>query len=105
MDEPHNPTEMEIADSKLTAELKKWDVLGVLIADLPTNGGQVHMSLRIDTINELLIEKGIYTREESDLKMKQTSVKTLEVMRKEIEPRVAAAKLEAIKNGRLGPIQ
>lgn len=95
------PTVLEKAQADLQAELRKWDVLQVDIGSITTAGGLVRISQRIDTIIAILMEKEIVTQEELDLKFNQIALESLQEIRAQMEPAIVAAKLEAIKNGKL----
>jgi hypothetical protein len=94
------PTELEKAQARLKNELEKWDVLGVDIGTVQTQGGMVRLSQRIDALIHVLLEKGIFVEEDIDMAFCVKSVESLEEIRKEIGPAVAQARLDAIKNGR-----
>lgn len=95
-------TKLEKAHIDLKHEIEKWDVLQVDISTLVPNGGLIKVSHRTDTLILLLIEKGVFTQEEADLKFVQVALENLRQIRTEVvEPAVREAKLQAIKNGTL----
>lgn len=94
------PTEDEILEAQFIKELEAWDQIQVDIGTVSIQGGQVKISMRIDVLTELLIEKGVITAEEANRKMWEVALTVLPPMREEITPIVQEAKLNAIKNGR-----
>ena len=58
------PTELEVLESKYRKELEKWDHLGVDLGNIMTQGGLVHLSLRIDALTAMLAEKEVFTQDE-----------------------------------------
>jgi hypothetical protein len=47
------------------------------------------------------LEKEIIDQEEADLALAKHQLQVMQSIRKELEPQIAAARLEAIKNGNL----
>ena len=93
------PTELEVLESKYRKELEKWDHLGVDLGNIMTQGGLVHLSLRIDALTAMLAEKEVFTQDELNTIFLTKALEVLAKMREEVEPAVTAARLEAIKNG------
>ena len=101
MSEPHNPTQKEILEAELGKELEKWRVLGIDPSGWTPSDGFLGIALRLDVMNEFLVEAGIINMEEADLKMIRLSRERLEDIRKMLEPAIVEAKLQAIRNGDL----
>jgi hypothetical protein len=95
------PTELEILRSKLGTELEKWNVLGINIDEIIPQGGLMHQAMRMDAIVSLLVEKGVLTRDDMDASYCKHCLELYPKMRKEIEPAVHEARLQAIRNGNL----
>ncbi len=95
------PSELTILKSKYDKELEKWDHLRVDIGNLTIPGGPVHMSLRLDAITKILLEKGICTEDELNTVFLTTALDVLPRLRAEVEPVVTQARIDAIKNGRM----
>lgn len=95
------PTDREIYNSKLKAELEKWRVLGIDPDTWMPSGGMLSIVMRLDVLSEILVEAGVLDMEVADQKMRVKALERLEGIRKELEPQIAEARLQAIKNGRL----
>ena len=95
------PSELTILQSRHRKELEKWDALGVNIGDITTQGGPVHMSLRIDALSRALVESNVLDEDDLNRIFLEISLEVLPKMREEIEPAVQQARIDAIKNGRM----
>jgi hypothetical protein len=95
------PTELEILQAKLNKEMEKWDQLRVDLGQVPVGGGTLRLSLRLDTITKLLIEKEIITPEEADKLYCELALDFYPKLREQMEPQIIAARTEALKRGHL----
>lgn len=98
---PLNPSESEILESNFRKEIDKWNALGVNIASIPLDGGLLRLSLRVDALLHLMMEKGICVEQDFHDAFYKKSLEVLPTIRGDIEPQIAEAKLQAIKNGDL----
>jgi hypothetical protein len=91
----------ELYQIEIAKELEKWDVLGVNIESVGTEGGMIGILVRIDVLVEMLKEANLWDDEVADKKTQEKTLERLRGYREAITPGVQQAKLDAIKNGRL----
>ena len=99
---PKNPSEQEILESQLKAEYEKWGVLGLQPSNWAPGDGMLGIVLRLDVLTEILVEAGIIDMDNANERMARKALQRLQEIRKELEPQIAQAKLDAIRNGNLG---
>jgi len=95
------PTELEILQARLRKEMEKWDQLGIDTGDITSGGGQVRLSLRIDALTQMMVEKGVFTEDEVNTKFCQIALEFYPELRKEMEPMIVEARLAALKRGEI----
>lgn len=100
----NEPTEQEIYESELQSELNKWSALNIDPAHWMPQGGLLGVCLRIDVLNDLLVDAGIIDLDVAQKKMQEITLKRLKDIREELEPQIQAAKIAALRaNGMVIP--
>jgi hypothetical protein len=95
------PSELEKARADVEKEEEKWRVLNLDPSGWTPVGGMLDIAMKLDVLTNLLLEKEIIDQEEADLALAKHQLQVMQSIRKELEPQIAAARLEAIKNGNL----
>lgn len=95
------PTEDEIYEADLAAELEKWNAISLAPENLQPAGGLFKIVVMQETIKKVLIDAEVCTEEEFTRAFRHNELLKLAETRKELEPQAQQAKLDAIKNGRL----
>lgn len=89
---------MDNYDEKMEEELERWQKLGVNPGQYTPGEGILGMMFRFETLHKLLLDKDIFTEEESNEVYREVSLSGLQQVRENIiEPAVREAMRAKIK--------
>ncbi len=82
----------------MNEEIGKWNELGVMPGEYRPQEGLLGIIFRFETLNQLLVQKGIITEEEADEMYRDVALSGLkEVREKVVGPAVEEAKQAALR--------